>query len=224
MILPAHDRLQLYCGAVLQFPRGASAPMAPSTRRAKPRQRPISPARFGPRKPPPTFWRHLRRITDEREGFTDEQSTLQQLQHRLTDADLPELIRSLAAEDQPPAGPSLITSLISQLNWKACQTSLLQLAETNEAAVRPVAAILNQDGARSMPRGSAPISIAAAPRAGPSLPCARPRRHAQIVATLCHALRDPEEDVSWNAITSLREFAPPTPKPSPPSPPPGRNQ
>jgi hypothetical protein len=208
VILPSHGRLCLFCGAVLSY------------RQCVRTEETLAPQNDAP--PAPDFTRSFRAektVTDlladldaengGRDGFGDEQTTLKQLDARLTDADLPELIRSLAEMDEPPpGGTSAIAGLIAKMNWKPYQSSLLELMETNDAAIQPVATILTQQ-----PEALDPAWLCAnfdrQPPLIRALYCRLLGRHgpaSPTAAILDRAALDPDEDVRWSGIMALQEL------------------
>lgn len=205
IILPWRGRLWLHCGAVLSF-RRRIAPDQTFDPHGDPPPAPDFTRSFRAEKTTADLLDDLEALSNERDGFGDEQTTLHQLEARLTDADLPQLIQ-LLADEHIQTGPSPVVGLIAGLNWKVCQVPLLQLMETNEGALQPVAAILVQQPDaldanylcahfdRQTP--DARVIYCRLLRDCPATPA--------ILATLNRALRDSDDDVRYAAILALRE-------------------
>jgi HEAT repeat protein len=214
VILPAEGRLRLYRGAVMtyrSFVRTNAEPLDDDSWRAL--------ARTGEIPPPPDFTRSfyaVRNATElvkefvslngEAQGYKQIAEVLEELQSRVTDRDLPQLIAALGKNqsvlEEPVAAG--ISSAIGKLHWEPQQRELLALLEENDgAAARIVAPVLLR-----RPEGLDAEFLCAhfdhAPAKARRVYCALLSRVPptdQTRQTLLHALSDAAPAVRWEAAT-----------------------
>jgi hypothetical protein len=214
VILPTEGRLRLYRGAVMtyrSFVRTNAELLDDESWRAV--------ARTGEIPPAPAFTRsfYVARDTAEliktfaalnadAQGYKEIAEVLTELQSRVTDRDLPQLIAALAKTqsvlDEPVADG--ITSAIAKLHWEPHQRELLALLEKNDGVeARMVAPILlrrpegldadflstNFDHATARARRVYCVLLSRVPQTD------------QTRKTLLHALSDPAPAVRWEAVT-----------------------
>jgi HEAT repeat protein len=206
VILPYRGRLRLFCGAVLSYRESVR-----DVGSVVPTNEPPAPPEFTETfRAEKTVGDLLADLLDETSGHDspgDQQATVQQLEARLTDADVPALIQALSANlEQPANGPSPVAELIAKMNWGPFQVALLRLVETNEAAAQPVASILAQqpgdidvgwicanfDRQSPMARAMFCFLLGQHGSAPPS------------AAVLDRAAGDADENVRWSAVMALR--------------------
>jgi HEAT repeat protein len=153
VILPAEGRLRLYRGAVMTyraFVRTNAAALDDES------WRPV--ARTGDVPPPPAFTRSFyaartaaeliktfASFSADTQGYKEIAEVLEELQSRVTDHDLPQLIDTLGKTqkgllDGPVADG--IASAIAKLHWEPHQRELLAMLEEDDGAARTVAPIL----------------------------------------------------------------------------------
>jgi HEAT repeat protein len=216
IILPSEGKLRLFRGAVMtyrEFVRTNTEALDDASWRKL--------ARTGDVPTPPPFTRSFQAERDvaeliksfasasaDMQGYKDITEALEELQSRVTDRDVPELIAALGnALAQPPA-PACegIAAAISKLHWEAHQKDLLALLETNDGQeAKTVAPILLQ-----RPEGLDAVFLSAnfehAPAPARRVYCALLSRLPQTDQTrgvLLRALSDPAPAVRWEAATVL---------------------
>jgi hypothetical protein len=216
IILPADGRLQLYRGAVMtyrEFTRAASNSLADKSWEQL--------VESGNVPPPPVFTASFRAeksavdILDtlasearDSQGYQEIQQSLDALQSRVKDGDLPALIDALGKKDNQLENgfPGGIAAAIAKLNWKPWQQQLLALVDADEGihAVGVVsillqhpewidAAYLNANFARSSPRSRRVFALLLG-RAGAA---------DQTHNTLGRALRDDSPGVRWQSVLAV---------------------
>jgi HEAT repeat protein len=217
IILPAEGRLRLYRGAVLayrEFARPASDSSDDKSWRG--------PAQTGDAPPPPAFtasFRAEKSAADileslvaeggDPQGNRDIQESLEALQSRVNDADLPALIGALANTAAPWSGSPVsggIAAAIAKLNWGPSQKRLLALIDKEDGILAgAVASILSQrpewlDGAFLSTNfdGSAARS-----RRVYALLLGGLQPTEQTRAALLRALRDGAPGVRWQAVLAV---------------------
>ncbi|HEX3716741.1 MAG TPA: DUF3160 domain-containing protein [Verrucomicrobiae bacterium] len=216
IILPAEGRLQLYRGAVITY-REFIRPASNSVDDKSWQQLVES----GNAPPPPVFTASFRAeksavdILDtlasearDAQGYQEIQQSLEALQSRVKDGDLPALIDALGKKDnQLVIGfPEGIAAAIAKLNWKSWQQQLLALVDADEGihAVGVVsvllqhpewidAAYLNANFARGSPRSRRVFTLLLG-RAGAA---------DQTHNTLLRALRDDSPGVRWQSVLAV---------------------
>jgi hypothetical protein len=214
VILPTEGRLRLYRGAVMtyrSFVRTNAEPLDDDSWRTV--------ARTGEIPPPPAFTRSFYAARDAAEliktfaslsadaqGYKEITEVLEELQSRVTERDLPQLIAALgqtqSALDEPVADG--IASAIARLRWEPHQRELLALLEENDGAeARTVAPILLQRPG-GLDADFLSTNFDHAPARARRVYCALLSRVPQTDQTrqaLLHALSDPAAAVRWEAAT-----------------------
>ncbi len=214
VILPGEGRLRLYRGAVMTyrtFVRTNEEPLDDQAWRAV--------ARTGEIPPPPDFTRSSfaeRNTTEliqafaalnaEAQGYKQIAEVLDELQSRVTDRDLPELIAALGktqgAVDEPVADG--IASAIGKLRWEPHQKELLALLVENDGAVAPKVAPLLLQHPEWLDANYLSASFDHASARARRIYCALLSRVSQTDQTrkvLLHALSDAAPAVRWEAAT-----------------------
>jgi HEAT repeat protein len=216
IILPFEGRLRLFRGAVMsyrEFVRTNDGALDDESWRAL--------ARTGEVPPPPPFTRSFQAERDAAElinsflsasadmpGDKETAEALEELQARVTDRDVPELIAALdkTLSDQPGPAAEGLATVIARLHWEAHQRELLALLERDDGQqARTVASILLQ-----RPEGLDAALLCAnfehAPAAARRVYCALLSRLPQTDQTrgvLLRALSDPAPAVRSQAATVL---------------------
>jgi HEAT repeat protein len=155
IILPSEGKLRLFRGAVMsyrEFVRTNADSLNDESWRAL--------ARTGEVPPPPPFTESFRAerdaaeliklfssINPDTQGYKEITEALEELQSRVTDRDVPELIDALGKTLMGQQGPASqgIASAITKLHWESHQRELLALLERNDGEqARMIAPILLQ--------------------------------------------------------------------------------
>ena len=216
IILPAGGRLRLYRGAVMtyrEFVRANADPLDDDSWRAI--------ARTGEVPPPPAFTRSFyterdaaeliktfASLSTDSQGYKEIAESLEELQSRVTDRDLPELIAALGKNQSGTEEPVSdgLASAISKLHWEPRQRELLALLEKDDGqGAQTVAPIL-----LGQPEGLDAVFLSTnfdhAPARARRVYCALLSRLPQSVQTraaLLRALSDPAPAVRWEAAAVL---------------------
>ncbi len=217
IILPAEGRLRLYRGAVLayrEFVQPGSDSLDDKSWQGR--------VQAGNAPPPPAFttsFRAEKNAVDiletlsaeasDPQGYRDVQETLEALQSRVTDADLPALIGALGnIHGEWVASPILggIAAAIAKLNWQASRETLLALVDKDDGNCAGLiasillphpewlnGAFLSADFDRSAMRT----------RRVYALLLGRVQPTDQTRATLLRALRDDAPAVRWQAALAI---------------------
>jgi HEAT repeat protein len=216
IILPFEGKLRLFRGAVLtyrEFVRTNGEVLDDSSWRAV--------ARTGAIPPPPSFTQSFQAerdaaellksftaTSDDAPDYKEITEALDELQTRVTDRDLPELIAALdkSLTDGPAPAAEGIATAISKLHWETHQKELLALLEKNDGQeVRTVAPILLQrpDGLdASFLSTNFEHATAPARRVYCALLSHLPQTD-QTRATLLRGLSDSSPGVRWESATAL---------------------
>ncbi len=216
VILPAEGRLRLYRGAVLSY-RELTRPSSDSLDDKSWREQ----VKTGNVPPPPAFTARFRAEKSGAEmletlaaeaadpqGYSELQESLEALQSRVTDADLPALIRALGKTDGVWSGSPVsggIAAAIGKLKWEPAQKELLALIDKDDIHAGAVASILVErpewlDGAflsANYDRGSTRC------RRVYALLLGRAQQTGQTRASLLRAARDDAPGVRWQAVLAV---------------------
>jgi len=216
VILPFEGKLRLFRGAVMtyrEFVRTNAEALNDSSWQAL--------ARTGNVPPPPDFTRSfhaergaselLKSLTSADADTTDYKEiteTLEELQSRATDRDVPELITALdksLSEEPNPASEGIATA-IAKLHWEPHQRELLALLEKNDGQeIRVVAPILLQR-TEGLDAAFLSTNFAHVPAPTRRVYCSLLGRHPQNDQTrgvLLRALSDSAPGVRWEAATAM---------------------
>jgi HEAT repeat protein len=219
IILPAEGRLRLYRGAVLayhEFIRPGSDWLDDKSWRGRVQAgnappTPAFTAGFRAQKNAADILETLATEAGDPQGYRDIQESLEALQSRVNDADLPALIGALAKTDGAWFGspvPGGIAAAIAKLKWEPSREKLLALIDKDDGIrAGAVASILMQrpewlDGAflsANFDRG------ATRSRRVYALLLGRVQATAQTRAALLRALRDDAPGVRWQAVLAVGE-------------------
>jgi HEAT repeat protein len=215
IILPAEGKLRLFRGAVMtyrEFVRTNAEALDDESWRAV--------ARTGEVPPPPPFTRSFRAERDaadliesfaavsaDTQGFKEIAEALEELQARVTDRDVPELIAALGKAFSSQAEPAEgLAAAVAKLHWESHQRELLALLEKNDGqGVRWVAPILLQRPEK-LDAVFLSTNFEHAPAAARRVYCALLSRLPQTDQTrgvLLRASSDPAPAVRWEAATVL---------------------
>jgi HEAT repeat protein len=214
VILPAEGRLRLYRGAVLTyraFVRTNAEPLDDDSWRVV--------ARTGEVPPPPAFTRSFYAARDAAEliktfaslsadaqGYKQIAEVLEELQSRVTDRDLPQLIAALGRTQSVLDGPVAdgLASAIARLHWEPHQKKLLALLEENDGAQAQVVAPILLRRSEGLDADFLSTNFDHASARARRVYCALLSRLPQTDQTrkaLLHALSDPAPAVRWEAAT-----------------------
>jgi HEAT repeat protein len=216
IILPGDGRLQLYRGAVMtyrEFVRSNAEPLDDESWRAL--------ARSGGVPPPPAFTesffaqrdaadllKTLLSLTPETAEDREIPEMLDELQSRVTDRDLPQLIAALGNLRRGPADAAGegITSAIARLRWQPCQKELLALLEKNDGAQAKSASAILLQRPEWLDADLLCTNFDHVSARGRRVYCsllARMKPAEATRAALLRALADPAPAVRWEAATDL---------------------
>jgi hypothetical protein len=225
VILPTEGRLRLYRGAVMTyraFVRTNAEPLDDDSWRAV--------ARTGEVPPPPAFTRSFYAARDageliktfaslsaDAQGYKQIAEVLEELQSRVTDHNLPQLIAALGRTHSVLDGPVAdgIASSIARLHWEPHQRELLALLEENDGAQAQEVAPILLRRPEGLDADFLSTNFDHAPARARRVYCALLSRLPQTDQTrtaLLHALSDPAPAVRWEAATVAGAASGPAPQ------------
>jgi HEAT repeat protein len=214
VILPAEGRLRLYRGAVTTY-RGFVRTNAEALDDEAWR----TVARTGEVPPPPAFTRSFyaarnaaeliktfASLNADAQGYKEIAEVLEELQSRVTDRDLPQLIAALGKMTGVLDGPVAdgIASAIAKLHWEPHQRELLVLLEENDGAQAQRVAPILLRRPEGLDADFLSTHFDRAPVRARRVYCALLSRVPQTDQTrkaLLRALSDPAPAVRWEAAT-----------------------
>jgi hypothetical protein len=217
VILPCDGKLRLFRGAVMTYrefvrTNASAEALDDSTWRAV--------ARTGEIPPPPAFARTFQAERDAAEliksfasingeiDYKEMSEALEELQSRVTDRDVPELIAALdrSVGEQPGSAVEGIAAALAKLHWEPHQQELLALLEKNDGLEIPVITPILLERTKSLDVDFLSTNMEHVPPLARCVYCTLLSRlppTAQTRGTLRRALSDASPAVRLQAATAL---------------------